>query len=35
MQEEIDRTDRTGKVDVKITGLIVGSDEVTVVVTGH
>ena len=35
MQEETDRTDRTGKVDVKITGLIVGSDEVTVVVTGH
>ena len=35
MQEETDRTDRTGKVDVKITGLIVGSDEVTVDFTGH
>ena len=34
-QEETDRADYTAKVDVKITGLPVGTEEVTVTVTGH
>ena len=34
-QDDTDHTELTGKVDVKITGLPVGTEEVTVTVFGH